>query len=148
MRTTEGVEQDVGGLEVSVQDTPLMGMVDRPRDLGDEESRLARRTSEAVEDLVQARPFHELHGEVVPALELSDLVNRDDAGVVQVGDGLGLVPEAAHLVVVGPGPGADHLEGDRPIQAELSRPVDDPHASPAPHPPHLVVSDVADLGAG
>ena len=41
----------------------------------------------------QAAAVDQLHAEVVLALVLADLVDRDDAGVVEQGDGLGLVAE-------------------------------------------------------
>src|SRR5262249_59000067 len=39
LRLAVGREQDVGGLEVAVQDPALVGVVDRPRRLGDQPGR-------------------------------------------------------------------------------------------------------------
>ena len=47
------IEQDVRGLQVAVQDAPLMGVVHRPRDLGHQPRRLARLGRVLVQD---ARP--------------------------------------------------------------------------------------------
>ena len=56
------------------------------------------------------------------AVVLADLVDRDDAGVVEQGDGLGLVLEAAQLVVAGEQAGPDHLEGDGAVEARPAGP--------------------------
>ena len=68
-------------------------------------------------------------------------------GMVEVGDRLGLVAEPPHLVVAGPVPGPDHLEGDEAVEAELPGLVDDAHAAAAQDAEQLVVAEVADLGA-
>ena len=65
------------------------------------------------------------------AVVLADLVDRDDARVVEQGDGLGLVPEPAQLVVAGEQAGPDHLEGDGPVERDLAGLVDDAHAAAA-----------------
>ena len=44
------------------------------------------------------------------AVVFTDLEYRDDAGVVEIGGGLGLEAEALDLGVVGELPGEDHLE--------------------------------------
>ena len=63
----------------------------------------------------------------------ADLEDRHDVGVVEPGDRLGLVLEAADLVGRGEPRGPDHLQGHRAIQAELPGLVDDPHAPFAQH---------------
>ena len=81
------------------------------------------------------------------AVVLADLVDRHDAGVVEQGDRLGLVPEPAQLVVAGEHAGPDHLQGDGPVEADLPGLVDDAHAAAAQLAPDLVVAEVADHGA-
>ena len=78
------------------------------------------------------------------AVVRADLVDRDDARVVEEGDGLGLVPEPAQLVVAGEQAGPDHLEGDGSIERDLSGLVDDAHAAAAEFAADLVVAEVAD----
>ena len=51
--------------------------------------------------------------------------------MVQEGDGLGLVMEAAPFGIVGEDAGFDHLQGHRPVEADLPGLVDDPHAAAA-----------------
>ena len=79
----------------------------------------------------EAAARDQLHGEVALAVVLADLVDRHDAGVVEQGDGLGLVLEPAQLVVAGQDAGPDHLEGHGPVEADLAGLVDDAHAAAA-----------------
>ena len=92
-------------------------------------------------------PSIELHAEVALAVVLADLVDRDDARVIEQRDGLGLVLEPAQLGVVGQHAGLDHLEGDGPVEADLPGLVDDAHAAAAQLFLNLVVAEVADGGA-
>ena len=89
-------------------------------------------------------PDDQLHGEELLAVVLADLVDRDDARVIEQGDGLGLVLEPAQLVVAGEQPGLDHLQGDGAVEADLAGLVDDAHAAAAQLPADLVVAEVAD----
>jgi hypothetical protein len=90
----------------------------------------------------------ELHREVASGVVLADLVDRDDVRVVEQGDGLGLVAEPADLVFGGQCGGADHLERNLAVQADLARLVDDAHAAAANLGLDLVVAEVADERAG
>ena len=98
------------------------------------------------QSLGEAAARDQLHGEVLLAVVLADLVDRHDAGVVEQGDGLGLVLEPAQLVVAGEHAGLDHLEGDGPVEADLPGLVDDAHAAAAQLLVDLVVAEVADAG--
>ena len=94
--------------------------------------------------LGEVAPLDELHAEVALAVVLADLVDRDDARVVEQRDGLGLVLEPPQLGVVGQHAGLDHLEGDGPVEADLPGLVDDAHAAAAQLLLDLVVAEVAD----
>ena len=53
-------------------------------------------------------------------------------------------PCQLHVGRTGELPGQDHLQGDRTVEADLSRLVDDTHASARHFPDELVVAEVAD----
>ena len=91
----------------------------------------------------QAAAGDELHREVVLAVVLADLVDRDDAGVVEQRHGLGLVLEPPQLVVAGEQAGLDHLQRHRAVEADLAGLVDDAHAAAAQLAADLVVAEVA-----
>ena len=85
------VEQDVGRLEVAVEDAPLVRVVHRGGDLGHQprggpgvagRTRLGRG---------QAAAGQERHAEVVQPVVLADLEDRHDVRVFQRGDDLRLV---------------------------------------------------------
>ena len=97
--------------------------------------------------LGEVAALDELHAEVALAVVLADLVDRHDPGVVEQGDGLGLVLEPPQLGVVGQDAGLDHLERDGPVEADLPGLVDDAHAAAAELLLKLVVAEVADGGA-
>ena len=59
----------------------------------------------------------------------ADLVDRHDAGMVEVGGGLGLDVEPLDIGFGGKLAGEDHLERDRAIEAHLPGLEDDAHAA-------------------
>ncbi len=138
------VDQDVGRLEVAVQDAPRVRVRHRLGRLGDQPRGGPRLLLVAGHQRHQAAAGHQLHAEVMLALVLADLVDRHDAEVVEQRDGLGFILEAAKLVVAGEEPGLDHLQRDGPVEADLTGLVDDPHAAAAQFAPDLVVAEVAD----
>jgi hypothetical protein len=74
---------------------------------------------------------------------LPDLVDRHDVGMVQERDRLGLVLEAAQLIVGGEHVRLEHLERDRPVQADLAGLIHDPHAAAAQLLVDLVIAKVS-----
>ena len=67
--------------------------------------------------------------------------------MVQVGRRLCFLTEPLLVRVAHQGPGQEHLEGDRPVQAPLAGAEDDAHPAPGDLPEQLVIADIADLGA-
>ena len=124
-----GGEQDVGRLEVAVDDPPVVRGLHPSRKQGDHPHRLARRPGALAEPLGQATTLDELQGEVRKPGVLADLVDLDDARVLELGDRPGLGPEPRELIGRGVGSGEDHLEGDIAVEAELAGLVNDAHAT-------------------
>src|SRR5205814_291542 len=79
------------------------------------------------------------------AVQVADLVDLDDVGVAQAGDGEGLLVEAAQLGG-GVGGAGDHLDGDGPLEADLAGVVDDAHAAVAELAEDLVAGDAGPPG--
>ena len=79
----------------------------------------------------EAATVDEFEGEVREAADLADVVDLDDVGVLEAGEGLGLLVEPRQGDGAGVGAGQDHLERDQTIQADLAGLVDDSHAAPA-----------------
>ena len=72
----------------------------------------------------------------------ADLVDRDDVGMIQLGDGLGLVLKPQQLGLRRDAARLDQLEGDVPVECDLQGLVNHPH----PAPPQLVEDIIAGRG--
>ena len=125
------IEQDVGRLQIAVQNTALMRVMYGPRHRRQQAGDGAIILLEARQMLVQTAAFIEGHGEVIPTLMIADLVNFHDFGMVQVRDVLGLGLEAFDLFGRRQGTGRDSFEGHDPHRFQLTRLVDDAHAAAA-----------------
>jgi hypothetical protein len=83
-------------------------------------------------EIARQRPaFDELHRDVGHVLGAAEVVDGDDAGMVQPAGGLGLVAESrgrrAGAVVVGVELGADRLQRDGALDVGVEPLVDDTH---------------------
>ncbi len=85
---------------------------------------------------------------IMLALVLAHFVDRHDPGMIEVGGGLGLGPEALHIGLIGELAGEDHLQRHRPAKADLGGLKDDAHAAAGDLARDLVVAKVADAAAG
>ena len=126
-----GPEQDVGRLQVAVDDAALVGEEHGAGQRLDQLGRDARGQRSVAHPLFEAAPLDELEGEVGPAVVLAGLVDLDDVGVLELGDRFRFGLEPGQPGRPGVRPGQDHLEGDEPAEALVAGLVDDPHAAPA-----------------
>jgi len=131
VRLTVCVDQDVGRLEVAVDDAALVRVVDGAGDGEQQPHRGPRVPGQAAHVRTQTRPLDQLHAEVRQPVLLARLVERDDVRVIQLRRRLGLGAEAAQLCGRGERPGQDHLEGDDPVEPDVPCPEHDPHAAAA-----------------
>ena len=76
------------------------------------------------------------------AVDLADLVDLHDIGVMEPRDRFRLEPETVQLLRPGLEAGPDHLQGDQTLQLSLPGLVDHPHATVAQLLQDLVVSDL------
>ena len=75
-------EEEVGRLDVAVDDPPLVGVVETGCHLDSDTSDDARRQSALLpKDGIELRAFEELHGDEVVAILLAGIVDRHDVGV-------------------------------------------------------------------
>ena len=87
------VEQEVLGLDVTVDDSVVVRELERVADLRHDGQRLARRHPARAQELAQVDAIHELHQEEVQPLGASELVEGDDVRVVELGQGSGFPGE-------------------------------------------------------
>jgi hypothetical protein len=121
-----GVE-DIGGLEVAVDEAVLVGVVEG---LADVDCDLDRLLEVFGPTLLEARTLEELHDEVGHVLVLADVVDRDHVRVAEGGDRARLAEEAlagvADLAV-----GAHDLDRHRPLELDVPGAEDDAHSAAA-----------------
>ena len=87
--------------------------------------------AEVADHAVQPAPLDPLHGVVAQAADLADVEDRHDVRVVQPGGRPGLVQEPPPRRGVGRRVGAQHLQRHRPVEPDVHRLVDRPHAAAA-----------------
>ena len=143
-------DHHVRRLDVAVDDAHPVRVGQGVQDaLGDPGGLVAGQLAPLVEDLAQGLALDVLHddeGDIVRpavrvhALVLAGVVDRDDRGVVEAGAGLGLSAEAGEERGIAREVAAQHLDGDRTLEAQVDPPVDLGHAAAADQLTHFVPS--------
>ena len=127
-----------------MDDAAPVSVFDGLADAADQFGRLSGRQRSIGQALGEALPLDETHAEVMLALVLADLVDRDDARMIEVGRRLGLGIEAEDVGLIGELAGEDHLQRDGPVEAHLPGLKDNAHAAAGDLADDLVVAEVAD----
>ncbi len=127
-----------------MQDAALVGIMHRAGDGGHQLRRGAGILRKAAGMRREIAAVDQLHAEVMMPLVHADLVDRHDVGMIQMRRGLSF--QAKPLEVVGrrEPPGADHLQRQHAVQADLPGLEDDPHSPFRDHLDQLVIAEVAD----
>jgi hypothetical protein len=125
-------EQDVGGLDVAVDEPGGVGGVQRGADLLDDpHGALGREAAFAPHQRSQVIPGDVAHSDVRDPVLVARVEDRDDVRVVDGRRELGFPEEALARRSVFGESRRDDLEGDRPVERQLGRAVDDAHPSPS-----------------
>jgi hypothetical protein len=124
-----------------VDDALFVGVVQGVADLQRDRQGLRRRHRPGADQRPQVGPRHELHQEVEQPLGLAEVVDGDDAGVAQPGQGARLAHEALGEVRVGFVARRQELQGDGAVQPHLAGLVHLPHAAAAQQRPDLQVRE-------
>ena len=140
--------EDVGRLQVAVEDAVLVGEVHRPRQAGAEQRGLARRQGLAAQLAVERSAVDEFEREERQPILFADVVDLDDVRMLEGGDRLGLDVEAGQLMGAGMGARQDHLEGHEPVEPALACLVHDAHAAPAELAEDPVAGDGRPISGG
>jgi hypothetical protein len=128
MGLTPLIEQNIGGLEIAVQNPLLVGIMHSLGNLDEELGRLPGLADQVENLLAEVAAFHQFHADVRVPLLLADLVDRHHMRVLQPGDRFGFFSEPLDR---GRGPRAaqpDHLQSDDPVEHDLQGLVDHAHA--------------------
>jgi hypothetical protein len=132
------LQQNVGRLQVAVDDALLMGVVHGPGERLDQDRRLRSRGRLTAGGLGQAAAVDQLHREVRQAVVFADFVDLNNVGMVQTGHRFRLGLEAGADLCGRVLARQDHLERNEPIQATLPGLVHHGHAAVAQFPQDLV----------
>jgi hypothetical protein len=144
-RTFLLVDEDVGRLEVPVDDTAAVGVVQRLRQGRQQRECSLGRARPLCQVLLQGRARDQAHGEVQASVGLPRVVDRGDAGVLEAPQHPRLPEEPGHERVLQRQGRPEHLQGHRAGEAEMGRSVDLTHPASADEGLHDVGPH---LGAG
>ena len=138
----EAVEEHILGLDVPVHHALVVGVLERFAQGGDDGQGLRLGQPSIGQHLAQVGPVHELHDDPGEVLDLAEVVHRDDTGVHQPREGLGLALEALGPPLDLAGGWQQDLDRDLPVELHLPRPKDGAHAAPAEALHELVVDEL------
>ncbi len=124
-------EQDVGRFDVAVNQPSGMRRVQCGGDLGDDVDRSPGGQRSACQDGGQVGSFDQAHVDVELAVDLAEVVDRDDVRFVQPRGELGLGTETGLEHRINGQPGREALEGHDPATDGVVGPVDLAHATSA-----------------
>src|SRR5436305_13615647 len=94
MRLAFCIEQNVSRLDVAMENSMFMRVMNRARYLRDEFRRLSDRHRLPFCHFVELSTFDGLHAEVARAVALTDFVDWNDTGVLQMGRHFGFKAKA------------------------------------------------------
>ena len=141
-----GGDEDIGGLDVAVEDAARVGVVGGVGDLGEEGD--SSWEIEAREGLGEGAVFIKRHTEIVDAVFLACLVEDYDTRVLKLRNGFDFHGEAEPRIWRCERSGADDFERDFAVDPETAGAVDDAHAATGDFTEDLMVGKVAGEVAG
>ena len=122
--------QNVLGLDVAVENAGLMGGREPIGDAGQQLDRLAPVALRFSCPVSERAAIDELGDEILPALELARVVDREDVRMIERRDRLRFALEAAARGRIGEIVG-EKLDGNGPVEFGIERAVDHAHAAGA-----------------
>ena len=120
---------DVGRLEVAMDDSRGVRGGQSVRDLHRVFQGVLEAYPAPLEHVGQRRSRHVLHRDEVDALVVSNVVDRDDVGMIQRGGGARFVDESLPALLVDCSFVADQLDGHGPAETRVDGAVHHPHAA-------------------
>ena len=109
---------DIVGLNVPVDNAPAVGVGEALHNLGDKMQRLTpvQRLSLLLHVLLEGNPVNQFHHDIVQIVRVGDVVHRNDIGVGQHGDSLGLVMKPAPELSVLSQVTLQNFDGNQPVE--------------------------------
>jgi hypothetical protein len=133
---------DVLRLQVAVGDARLVGRAESGGDLRDDVENLRQAGRRLPQVLPERLPVDELGGDEVRRLDVPDLVDGDDVGVVERRGGARLALEAAQVLAARRQLVEQELERDGAAQRHVLRQVDHAHPAAADEGAYFVATEL------
>ena len=124
-----GIQQDVGRFQVSVHDPLAMGVVQGIRQGHHELQHRVRRQRPFAELVLEVAPRHQLADDEGEPLVVSKVIDLEDVGVTQPGNGLRLLGESSHEGRVLGVVGGEHLHRHVAVEGGVVGPEHGRHAT-------------------
>ncbi len=121
-------EEHVLRLDVAVHEPALVREVQRAGDLQPVTKRLVDRQRPVRQEALEIFALDVLEDDVLAAVFLAPVDDRDDVGMGQLRNGARLAPETLDVVLVGAVVLVQHLDGDGALEQPVVRPEDVGHA--------------------
>ena len=126
------VKNEIGRLDVAVNQTAPVGVVEGARHVGPHRRGLGRgQEISTVEESAEAAALQKFHDQIGGAVVVAPVVDLQDIGMPEGGSQAGLGLEAASERFIGSQPGMKDLDGDPPAQIDIFGHVD---VRRRPHP--------------
>ena len=125
------IDEEVFGFDVAVDDAVVVGALEGVADRGDDGEGFGGGETAGLEELAEIETVDEFHDEEAAAGGLAEVVDGDDVGVIEGGEGFGFGGEAGGEGWVGGAFRGEEFEGDEPVEGALSGFEDDAHAAAA-----------------
>src|SRR2546423_5510075 len=123
------VEQQVLRLDVAVDNTVLVRILQRLTNGRHDRERLGRPEFPLAQELAEIDAIHKFHEQKVEAACLSEIINRHDVRMVERGQSLRLACESLRKLSVLDTFRREELESDEPVQGFLPRLIDHAHSA-------------------
>ncbi len=139
-------DEDVGRLDVAVDDSFGVRRLERVRDLDARRQQLLELHGPALDPVLQGAPFQQFHGDEVLPILLVDFVDGADIGMVQSGSGAGFPLKTLDRLPVTRVLRRQELQRHAAAELRVFRAVDDTHASAAELFQDAIVGDASTRG--
>ena len=135
-------QKNVGGFEVAVHDARLVGRLEPGRQALRQLQPLSQSQGPAFEAFLQGFAFEQLEHQVGLPVDLPEVVNGAQIGVVEGASGARLAAEAFERASLFGRPLRQEFDGHLATEPGIGRQVDDPHAAAAELSDDFVVGDL------
>ena len=143
------IDEDVGGLDVAVNDTFGMGSTESVGNFAGKHEKRFQREGLSRNAMLEGQAFEKLHGNEDVIAMLADFINGADIGMIERGCGARLTTEAFKRVRISGDVSGEKFQGYKTAELGILSLVNDTHtAAPELVEDAIVGDDLANHGMG